>query len=87
MKTNSVSLYNCYNKSKKEFPGFLSLDTDDIPGNLGMLDIVLALEWVRDNIKFFGGDASQITVVGQSAGAAAASSLLVSPLVAPGKNY
>ncbi|KAK6632434.1 hypothetical protein RUM44_007476 [Polyplax serrata] len=64
--------------------GFLSLDMDEIPGNLGMLDILLGLEWVQDNIFYFGGNASEVTVVGQSAGAAAASSLLISPLVSPG---
>lgn len=52
---------------------------------MGMLDILLALQWVKKNILYFGGDPSHITVVGQSAGAAAASSLLISPLVEPGE--
>lgn len=66
------------------FAGFATLQTDSIPGNAGMLDILLALEWVQDNIRWFGGDSSRVTVVGQSAGAAAASSLLVSPIVPEG---
>ncbi|KAK3659334.1 hypothetical protein LTR56_001223 [Elasticomyces elasticus] len=39
--------------------------------NLGIMDSRLALEWVRDNIGFFGGDPGRITIWGQSAGAAA----------------
>ena len=35
-------------------------------GNAGMLDIVMALEWVRDNISNFGGDAGNVTIFGQS---------------------
>ena len=37
-------------------------------GNLGMLDIVAALEWVRDNIENFGGDPGNVTIIGQSGG-------------------
>jgi para-nitrobenzyl esterase len=39
-------------------------------GNVGMLDIVAALEWVRDNIANFGGDAGNVTIMGQSGGGA-----------------
>ncbi|MBS1877390.1 MAG: carboxylesterase/lipase family protein [Acidobacteria bacterium] len=39
-------------------------------GNVGMLDIVAALEWVRDNIANFGGDPSNVTIMGQSGGGA-----------------
>lgn len=48
-----------------------------------MLDILLALKWVKQNIKYFGGNPNKITVAGQSSGGAMASSLLVSPLVPP----
>lgn len=45
-------------------------------GNLGMLDVIKALEWVHNNIEGFGGDPEKITVAGQSAGAKMASALL-----------
>ncbi|XP_033244802.1 uncharacterized protein LOC108153856 [Drosophila miranda] len=52
--------------------GFLSLaDRDlDVPGNAGLKDQVLALRWVRENISQFNGDANNITLMGESAGAA-----------------
>lgn len=39
-------------------------------GNVGMLDIVAALEWVRDNVANFGGDPANVTIMGQSGGGA-----------------
>jgi para-nitrobenzyl esterase len=48
-------------------------------GNLGMMDIVLALQWVRDNISKFGGDPNNVTIYGQSGGAGKVSTLLAMP--------
>ena len=48
-------------------------------GNLGMLDIVKALEWVRDNISAFGGDPSNVTIFGQSGGGGKVSTLMAMP--------
>lgn len=45
--------------------GFLSTKTVDIPGNAGMLDILLALKWVKNYIKYFGGNPNKITVAGK----------------------
>lgn len=39
--------------------GFLSTEDENCPGNFGLKDQVLALKWVRDNIKQFGGDAQR----------------------------
>ncbi len=47
--------------------------------NLGMLDIVAALEWVRDNIEVFGGDPSNVTVFGEFGGAMKTATLLSMP--------
>ncbi|EDW03512.1 glutactin [Drosophila grimshawi] len=64
--------------------GFLSTKTDEIPGNAGFLDIFLALQFVKHFIKYFGGDASRITVAGQVGGAAIAHLLTLSPMVQRG---
>ena len=47
--------------------------------NLGMLDIVKALEWVRDNIANFGGDPANVTIFGQSGGGGKVSTLMAMP--------
>jgi len=48
-------------------------------GNAGMLDLVLALEWVRDNISEFGGDPRNVTIFGQSGGGAKCATLMAMP--------
>ena len=63
--------------------GFLSLESH-LPGaglsaNNGLLDCIAALEWTRDNIEAFGGDPSNVTIFGESAGAAAVGTLLAMP--------
>ena len=50
-----------------------------VSGNYGLLDQVQALHWVKDNIGAFGGDASNVTIAGESAGALSVMYLLAAP--------
>jgi para-nitrobenzyl esterase len=52
---------------------------DDRSGNFGTLDLVRALEWVRDHVEAFGGDPANVTIFGESAGGRNVVSLLLSP--------
>lgn len=59
--------------------GFLSLPPE-APGNIGLWDQHLALSWLKENMAAFGGDPTQITLGGQSAGAASVGFHLLSPV-------
>lgn len=48
-------------------------------GNYALMDMIAALQWVRDNIAKFGGDPAQVTIFGESAGGVAVNDLMVSP--------
>lgn len=48
-------------------------------GNVGLLDIIAALEWIRDNIANFGGDPGNVTIIGQSGGGSKVSAIATMP--------
>ena len=64
--------------------GFLDLTAYGLEfsksANVGMLDVVAALEWVRDNIGKFGGDAGNVTIFGQSGGGGKVTALMAMPI-------
>ena len=75
-------LYLNFHAKKKRlfYLGFMCLASDESAGNMGLLDQIVGLEWVRDNIAYFGGDPNKVTIFGQSAGGASVTHLMLSPL-------
>lgn len=62
------------------FQGFLCLGIKEAPGNVGMKDQVAALEWVKRNIRAFGGDPDNVTIFGESAGGVSVAMHVISPM-------
>ncbi|CAG9828978.1 unnamed protein product [Diabrotica balteata] len=58
--------------------GFLATGDTVIPGNNGLKDQLLGLKWVQENIEYFGGDKTKVTIFGESAGAASVTYQLMS---------
>lgn len=58
--------------------GFMSIGTSEMPGNYGLKDQLLLLQWLQDNIASFNGDPRQVTIFGESAGAASVGFHLIS---------
>lgn len=60
-------------------PGLSAESPDHLSGNYGLLDQIAALEWVQRNIGAFGGDAKNVTIAGESAGALSVMYLMAAP--------
>lgn len=70
------------------FPGFLNLNSDQhlkSPSNYGLMDQIAALHWIQENIAMFGGDPSNVTLMGHGTGAACVGFLMASSAVPDGK--
>jgi len=61
-------------------PALSAASPQNVSGNYGMLDQIAALKWVQANIAGFGGDPSNVTIFGESAGGNAVMTLMASPL-------
>jgi len=59
--------------------GWLSLNTDEVPGNAGLFDQIEGLRWTQKFVKYFGGNPNSVTIAGESAGSASVSTLLLAP--------
>ncbi|XP_010004476.1 PREDICTED: carboxylesterase 4A [Chaetura pelagica] len=60
--------------------GYFSTRDEHARGNWGYLDQVAALQWIQENIIYFGGDPGSVTIAGESAGGVSVSALVLSPL-------
>lgn len=56
------------------------METPTAPGNAALYDVLSVLNWVKIFAQYFGGDPSQVTLAGQSSGAATVSHMVMSPL-------
>ena len=80
---NSMDILVVRVSSRLNIFGFLSLGNGVVPGNAGLVDQYLALVWLRDNVRYFGGDPERLVVAGAGSGAASALLHAVSPRSAP----
>ncbi|KAH9491597.1 hypothetical protein Btru_030996 [Bulinus truncatus] len=60
--------------------GFFFMDSEDAPGNVGLLDQVMALQWIKQNAYHLGGSPDNIVIFGESAGAVSVGFHLLSPM-------
>ena len=85
----SYTIYDGTNLARRQYVVMVTINhrlntfgftyIDGQAANVGMLDAIAALEWVRDNISRFGGDPANVTIFGQSGGGAKVSTLLAMP--------
>ncbi|KAL5019938.1 hypothetical protein ScPMuIL_002830 [Solemya velum] len=64
--------------------GFLYAGNQRAPGNMGLLDLALAMKWIYNNIEAFGGNRKKLTIFGESGGAVSVGLHLLSPIT---RNY
>lgn len=65
--------------ARLNYVGYLDLTCIGGDANIGVADMILSLQWVRDNIAQFGGDASNVTILGQSGGGTKVTALASAP--------
>lgn len=58
----------------------MNLNLPNCAGNMGLKDQVMALRWIKENIKYFGGDPDNVTLYGCSSGASNVHFHMMSPL-------
>ncbi|XP_047106427.1 venom carboxylesterase-6-like [Schistocerca piceifrons] len=75
-----IKFVHSYSLIISYFCRFMSTGDSLLPGNLGMKDQVLALKWIKQNIRAFGGNPDEVTISGQSSGGSAVHYHLLSPL-------
>ena len=59
---------------------FLTMENNDMPGNLALHDQILALEWIQEYVEYFGGNPKKVTIGGISSGAVSVMYLLMTHL-------
>jgi hypothetical protein len=70
--------------------GFLNANSDSYlrsPANYGLMDQIAALHWLQENIAVFGGDPTNVTIVGHGTGAACVNFLMTSSAVPDGESF
>lgn len=70
------------------FVGFLNINTNEnskSPSNFGLMDQIAALHWLQENVSVFGGDPTNVTLLGHGTGAACVNFLMTSSAVPDGK--
>lgn len=60
--------------------GFFTTFTEDSAGNIGLYDQIMAIKWIKDNAKLFGGDSENIVLIGDGVGASSITTHMLSPL-------
>ncbi|KAK4880729.1 hypothetical protein RN001_008875 [Aquatica leii] len=83
----SLLLFVTFQSDLLLFLGFLNANTDPYsrsPANYGLMDQIAALHWLQENIAVFGGDPTNVTVIGHGTGAACVNFLLTSSAVPEG---